>query len=118
MTDEEVKKVLSTISALYPTFNSKGDDELKLQIARVWKWKLIKADYRLTMAALNKYSNTEKFPPTAADILRFKPKAEKQTGHDDIIKKVNAEKNDPELSKIRNEKLVQLEKMLGGLDNG
>lgn len=116
VTENEALKVFKTVAALYPMFNSKGSDEAKREIAKIWLWKLKKGNYKRTMHLLDKYSNENKYPPSVADILGFEHKVIKNVDYSVDIQKVNEEMSDPKKAIIRKEKLKKLEIMLGGVD--
>lgn len=117
MTEEEAKNIFKTIIALYPAFNSKGNDQVKTDVAKAWIWKLKKGDYKKTMQSLDRYSNNSPFPPSVADILTYEQNNIRNVDYSKDIEKVNEEKYDPEKSKLREEKLKKLYAMLGGVMN-
>lgn len=115
MTDQEAMNVFTTVAALYPMFNSKGNDDSKRKIAEIWMWKLRKGDYRLTMHLLDKYSSENKYPPTVADILAQPVRKQRVQDLSEDIKKVQEEKSNPETAKLREEKLKKLRAVMGGV---
>lgn len=115
MEKEEALNVFKTVAALYPTFNNKGSDEAKREVANIWLWKLKNGDYRRTMKMLDKYSNDNKFPPSVADIIMYAPKKHHIEDFSKDIKKVQAEKSNPKTAKLREEKLKKLKAAMGGV---
>lgn len=115
MEKDEALNVFKSVAALYPNFNNKGNDDSKREVARVWLWKLQKGDYKRTMKMLDLYSNDNKFPPTAADIIAYAPKEKHIEDFSEDKKKVLEEKSNPETAKLREEKLKKLKMAMGGV---
>ena len=112
---EHALKIFKAVAALYPTFNNKGSDETKREVAKVWLWKLQKGDYRQTMKRLDQYSNDNKFPPSVADIITYPPRKHHIENFSEDIKKVQEEKSNPKTAKLREEKLKKLKAAMGGV---
>ena len=115
LSKEEALDIFKTIIALYPSFNTKGDEEYKRNVARIWVNKLMKADYRLTKNKLDNYSNSSSFPPSIADIIQYAYKETPIVTYSKELEDVRLEKADPKTSKVREEKLKKLRSALGGV---
>lgn len=72
MNREEVKEVFQVIASVYPTFMPDTKEMLKKKVD-TWAWAMKDMDYERVMAKTHEHIQSNKFPPTIAEISAFAP---------------------------------------------
>lgn len=75
MKDKEALDIMQTIEGAYPNFMNGNDAVIKQRI-KVWRKRLLTWDYEKTHEKLMKHIETDKFPPTIAQLKPYESEFE------------------------------------------